>query len=137
MMDALFDILKKIQNKNPALRQRIREATAMDRWTVVVGPHIARHTRAIKVHEGILWVEVDHPIWKSELHHRRRQILDLLNQDLKTQNNPASQLSAGPVPQSTSAATPVIQDLLLLDPRGENVKKPLFQAFGKKPPSQP
>jgi len=121
-MDALFEILKKIQNKNPALKQRIREATAMERWPTVVGPHISRHTRAIKVHEGVLWVEVDHPIWKSELHHRRRQILDLLNQDLKNQ---------------APTAPPAIQDLLLLDPRGENAKKPLFQAFGKKPPSQP
>jgi hypothetical protein len=32
------------------------------------------------VEQGVLHVEVAHPIWRSELHHRRRQILEILNQ---------------------------------------------------------
>ena len=113
-MDSLFDILRKIQNKNPALKQRIREATALERWSEAVGPHIARHTRVNKVHEGVLWVEVYHPIWKSELHHRRRQILERLNQERK---------EASPA-QPPGSELEIIQDLLLLDPRGNSQKKP-------------
>lgn len=78
--DRLIDILKKVQARYPALSKRIGEAEALSRWETVVGPAIAKHSKAIRVQDEILWVEVDHPIWMSELHHRKRQILDLLNQ---------------------------------------------------------
>jgi len=102
MMDGLGDILQKLRERYPQLGLRIGEAQALDRWEIVVGPAIARHTRVIRVEKGVLWIEVDHAIWKSELLHRKRQILDLLNAD-------------------RAAVTPgkeVIEDLLFLDPRG-------------------
>jgi predicted nucleic acid-binding Zn ribbon protein len=77
--DRIGDILKKIQGKNAVLKQRVTEATSLSRWSEAVGSQIAKHSRAIRVQEGVLWVEVDHPIWKSELHYRKRQILELLN----------------------------------------------------------
>ena len=78
--DRLIDILKK-QGKlrYPLLTQRMEEAEALGRWEIAVGPAIAKHSRAIRVVDGVLWVEVDHPIWRSELHHRKKQILDILN----------------------------------------------------------
>jgi predicted nucleic acid-binding Zn ribbon protein len=91
----LTEILQSIKNRYPALSNRLVEAEALSRWEKAVGPAIAKHSRAIQVKDGVLWVEVDHPVWKSELHHRKRQILGLLNQ------------------KEGSA----IQDLLLLDPR--------------------
>jgi predicted nucleic acid-binding Zn ribbon protein len=97
--DKLVDILKKLQAKNPVLSKRVEEATSLSRWETAVGPQIAKHTRAIRIHDGVLWVEVDHPIWKTELHYRKRQILTALN--------PAGQ----PVTQAT------IKDLLFLDGR--------------------
>ena len=108
-MNSFLDILKRLQQKNPVLKQRIAEAGALERWEKAVGPQIARHTRAIRVQDGVLWIEVDHPIWKSELHHRKRQVLALLNQ---TQPAPSTGTQPG-APQQE-----VIQDLLLLDPRG-------------------
>jgi predicted nucleic acid-binding Zn ribbon protein len=77
--DRIGEILKKIQRKNPVLKQRVTEATSLSRWSEAVGSQIAKHSRAIRVQEGVLWIEVDHPIWKSELHYRKRQILELLN----------------------------------------------------------
>ena len=105
--DRLFDILKKTRTSYPILTQRIEEAEALARWDKAVGPAIAKHARAIRVHESVLWVEVDHPIWKSELHHRKRQILDILNGAI-----PGTLKKPGlPAPQQT------LLDLLLLDPR--------------------
>ena len=95
----LVDILKKLQAQNPVLAKRVEEASALSRWETAVGPQIAKHTRAIRIQDEILWVEVDHPIWKTELHYRKRQILAALN----------------PAGQSDSRAT--IKDLLLLDGR--------------------
>ncbi len=76
----LVDILKRVQKRYPGFAKRLEEAEALGRWELAVGPGIAKHSRAIKVQDSILWVEVDHSIWRSELHHRKRQILDLLNQ---------------------------------------------------------
>lgn len=99
--DRLTDILRLLRARNPLLEQRIEEATALSRWDKAVGPGIAKHTRPIRVQDRVLWVEVDHPIWKSELHHRKRQILDLLN-------------SAAPKKETSTSDT--LTDLLLLDP---------------------
>lgn len=95
----LTEILSLVQKKFPALNKRIREAEALGRWETAVGPLISKHSRAIRIQEGVLWVEVDHPIWKAELHHRKRQILDLLN--------------GTPTP---SVEAPPLADILFLDP---------------------
>ena len=79
----LMDILKRVQSRYPAFGQRLEEAEALGRWDIAVGQGIAKHSRAIKVVDAVLWVEVDHSIWKSELHHRKRQILEILNQGRK------------------------------------------------------
>ena len=77
--EKLVGILEKVRKRYPALSHRIEEAEALSRWEVAVGAAIAKHTRAIRVQDGVLWVEVDHQIWRSELHHRKRQILEILN----------------------------------------------------------
>jgi hypothetical protein len=78
-LEKLLDIFKKVGMRYPLLTKRMEEAEALGRWEQAVGAAIAKHTRAIRVQDAVLWVEVDHPIWQSELHHRKRQILDILN----------------------------------------------------------
>lgn len=56
------------------------ESQAVSRWERAVGPLIAKHAQVLRVVEGVLWIEVDHPIWKTELQHRKAQILAALNQ---------------------------------------------------------
>ena len=82
-LSSIFEIFERMQKRNPALKKRIREATAFDRWNAVVGPGIARHARALRVIDQILWVEVDHPIWRAELHARKNQILEALQKDME------------------------------------------------------
>jgi predicted nucleic acid-binding Zn ribbon protein len=96
------DILKKITAGNPMLAKRIQEAEALTRWETAVGPAISKHSRAIRIQDSVLWIEVDHPVWKTELHYRKRQIIDLLNR----------------APAEGAAKAPeLIKDLLLLDSR--------------------
>jgi predicted nucleic acid-binding Zn ribbon protein len=78
--DRLSDILKLLQKRNPALKLRMAEAEAVSRFEKAVGPGIAKHARAVAVRQGTLLVEVTHPIWRSELHHRKRQILAVMNE---------------------------------------------------------
>jgi len=80
--DSLGDILKKVAARYPSLGRRLSEAGAVSKWPEAVGETIAKHARALKVIRDELWIEVDHPIWRSELHHRKRQILDRLNESL-------------------------------------------------------
>lgn len=107
--DRLFNILKIARTHYPVLDQRIEEAEALSRWEKAVGPAIAKHARAVRVQEAILWVEVDHPIWKTELHHRKRQILDLLNGAV-----PGTAAKPG-----LSPAKQIITDLFLVEARNQ------------------
>ncbi len=84
----------------------MQEVEAVGRWAIAVGPAIAKHTRALRVQDRVLWVEVDHPIWRSELHYRKRQILELLNEGR----------SGGLAGQLEKAREP-IDDLFFVDPR--------------------
>jgi len=97
--DGLSDILKKVREKYPVFSRRLSESNAMRIWEDVVGAQVSKHARPIKVERSVLWLEVDHPIWKSEIHLRKNQILEKLNAELKKD------------PQSA-----MIKDLLLLDP---------------------
>ena len=89
-----------------AFQKRLKEAEAVSRWEAAVGSIIAKHAQAVRVDKGILYVEVGHPIWRSELHHRRRQILEILN-------------------QGATEETAILKDLHFSDPRDsdQNSKK--------------
>ena len=93
------------QSSHPLFVRRIREAQALGRWAASVGPLISKHSRALFVKKEILWVEVDHPVWRAELHYRKQQILELLNP------TPSSEQTAGSEPFL------LITDLRFVDPR--------------------
>ena len=82
-LDDFLSILNRARSRYPRFGKRLEEAEAVGRWEKAVGPLIAKHARAIRVEDSVLWVEVDHPIWKTELHYRKRQILEILNAGLK------------------------------------------------------
>lgn len=95
--NTLGDILKRIQARNPQLKKRLEEAVALQSWEAAVGPQIAKHAVAVRVENGVLTVEVDHNIWKTELHHRKHQILEKLNEGLGENR--------------------IIEDIFLVDPK--------------------
>lgn len=77
--DSLLDIIKRAQQSNPRFSARMNEAEALGRWAAAVGEVIAKHSKAVRVKDSMLWVEVAHPIWRSELHYRKHQILNRIN----------------------------------------------------------
>jgi predicted nucleic acid-binding Zn ribbon protein len=109
----LTDILKQAQKRFPGLAKRLDEAQALGRWEVAVGPAIAKHSRALRVQDGMLWVEVDHPIWKSELHHRKRQILEILNKNSDSPTQPGAKL--GQASAQDSSQDPLLTDIFFTD----------------------
>ena len=141
----LIDILKN-QTRFPSFTKRLQEAEALGRWEIAVGEIIAKHSRAIRVEDHVLWVEVDHPIWRSELHHRKRQILDILNKGIPVEEGPGvigadldRKTTGRKVPVQKKAklapATEILSDILFLDPRkGPPMKKPANPKGSKKEP---
>jgi len=104
-LQSLVEIIKKAQDRHPSFSKRLAEAEALGRWRVAVGEVIAKHSNAIRVKDGVLWVEVEHPLWRSELHYRKQQILDILN---------------GKTPCAREGLTPpqsVIQDIVYIEPK--------------------
>jgi predicted nucleic acid-binding Zn ribbon protein len=110
-LNSLLDIIRKAQEKHSAFSARMSEAEALGRWEIAVGPVIAKHSRAIRVQNSILWVEVDHPVWKSELHYRKQQILDILN---------GKTPSARP---GLSQTKEILQDIFFVDSKGKSTVK--------------
>jgi len=64
------------------LAKRLDLATAIDRWSEVVGERVAANARAEAVTaDGILWVRVRSSPWAAELHLLAPKLLARLNAD--------------------------------------------------------
>ena len=110
-LESILDILKQAQESHPAFKLRLAEAEALGRWRLAVGEAIAKQAEAVRVLKGVLWVEVTHPIWKSELHYRKQQILDILN---------------GKTPGAIDKLVPpleILTDIYYMDSRSKDPKK--------------
>lgn len=63
------------------IRENVERAATAARWDEVVGPHIARVSRAKGARGTTLFVEVAGASWMTELNMMRRTLLDRLNRD--------------------------------------------------------
>ena len=50
------------------LQTRFAERRLVEKWPDVVGPELARRSRALRCENGILVFHVDHGAWMQELH---------------------------------------------------------------------
>ncbi len=65
--------------KRRGLDKQMEYQKLVEDWPRVVGPGLARVTRARSVRNGVLVVEVPSSAWAMELNLRRRQILKRVN----------------------------------------------------------
>ncbi len=49
------------------LQKRFSERRVVEQWSTVVGPALAKRTRALRCESGVLTVHVDHGAWMQEL----------------------------------------------------------------------
>ena len=57
------------------LQNRFNERELVARWATVVGPELARKSRALRCDNGTLVVHVDHGAWMQELHFIEKDLL--------------------------------------------------------------
>jgi predicted nucleic acid-binding Zn ribbon protein len=52
-------------------------------WGEIAGPIVANHCRPVRLNGHILYVEVDDPIWLSQLRYMKRDILQKIDKRIK------------------------------------------------------
>ncbi|MCX6272272.1 MAG: DUF721 domain-containing protein [Bacteroidetes bacterium] len=64
------------------LQGRINEIHLVDSWPVVVGSLITKHTKSLKIRNGILFVELDSAALRNELTYARTKLMAKLNEEV-------------------------------------------------------
>jgi predicted nucleic acid-binding Zn ribbon protein len=72
--------------KDRGLDKQMQSYSALALWAEIVGETAARSTRAVSCERGILVVEVQRAIWRTELQLRKHELLEKLNQRIGTQS---------------------------------------------------
>ncbi len=68
--------------QNPKVKEKLTEAKLLDKWADIVGTIIAQYTRRIYVSDRRLYVQLDSPVLKHELHMGRAMLLRNINEYL-------------------------------------------------------
>lgn len=68
--------------RRQGLAGRLHQAQAPALWPQAAGPELARHTRAIEVRDGTLWVAVRSSAWAAQMAFFRSDLLARLNERL-------------------------------------------------------
>lgn len=72
-------VLKKIFENSLLSDDIIKACRILELWSKAAEGEIAKHTEAIKVEKGILWVEVDNSSWAQELVFLKEPIRNKIN----------------------------------------------------------
>ena len=71
----LGDLVDRFVETSP-LRAGLEQQRALEAWPEVVGQEIARHSRAVSIHDGVLRVQVESSVWAQELVLLRPRIVE-------------------------------------------------------------
>jgi hypothetical protein len=64
------------------LADRLSRYQAWLIWDKLVGEQIAHRARPLRIRQGVLEVQVDHPVWMQQLQMLKPKILEKLNQQI-------------------------------------------------------
>ena len=80
-MESLQFVLSRLF-KRLGLDDELQGWKAVEDWARVVGPRVARHTRAIAFEQGVLRVEVEGSAWMHELGYLKHDLIKAVNREL-------------------------------------------------------
>lgn len=81
--EAIGTVLNRLFS-NLGIAGGIKQQQAILAWNDVVGPVIAKVTEPVRIEHGRLYVEVENNTWRQELHFYKHQIVEKLNNELKS-----------------------------------------------------
>ena len=70
--------------KNLGIQQKLQEYEAVVYWDEEVGERIAQMTKATRIIQGVLFVQVKTSTWRNELTLRKKEIMERLNTRIGT-----------------------------------------------------
>lgn len=73
------DALIKEMLGKPGFGEQLTRHQAWLVWDQIVGEQIASHARPRKFRQGVLEIQVDHPVWMQQLHMLKPKILEKIN----------------------------------------------------------
>lgn len=79
--ERIGSLLKQVFGER-GMAERLNRYQAWLIWDQVVGKQIAARARPLRFRQGVLEVQVDHPVWMQQLQMLKSQILDKLNRQL-------------------------------------------------------
>ena len=82
-MESLQFVLSRLF-KRLGLDDELQGWKAVEDWAGIVGPRVARHTRAIAFEQGVLRVEVEGSAWMHELGYLKLDLIKAVNRELGT-----------------------------------------------------
>jgi len=80
-VESLAGVLPRVL-KQLGLEEGLLGWRAVREWEQVVGPRVARHTRAVAFREGVLHVEVEGSAWMHELGFLKTDLMRKINRHL-------------------------------------------------------
>lgn len=79
--ESLDQALQELLAKSP-LRRGLKEQAILASWPEIVGPEIAKHSQALGLRDGVLWVRAEGSVWAQELNLLKPRIRELLEEKL-------------------------------------------------------
>jgi hypothetical protein len=61
------------------LQSKYREFRLLQSWKEIMGPMVEKRTTNLQIREGVLYVQIDSPVLKNELHFGKKSIIENLN----------------------------------------------------------
>lgn len=110
---------KLLTNGSKQLGQLVHQAQRLQhlqqQFVAVLEPELAPHCRALSFEKGLLWVEIDSPIWQWRFNMQRTELIKRLRENglhgLSSVNCKVSPQIA--ITASASAASPVISGFIV------------------------
>ena len=75
----------KLWMKESGLQESIQQSKIASLWDELMGGPISKHTKSIVLKDSKLFITVDNPALKNELHFSRTKIKEMLNRELNEQ----------------------------------------------------
>jgi predicted nucleic acid-binding Zn ribbon protein len=61
------------------IERKLDEAELMNSWDGIVGKTIVKHTKSMRIKNGVMFVNIDSPVIRNELMMSRTKLVDALN----------------------------------------------------------
>jgi predicted nucleic acid-binding Zn ribbon protein len=65
-IQSLKELMEQVLSKGP-LREGLKQQEILASWNEIVGNEIAKHSEAVALKDGVLWVRTEASVWAQEL----------------------------------------------------------------------